>query len=66
MRAGSQPACPSCTSQDLEQQLSSFAVSSSDRRNASASKAVQKAAADGRRDNAIRHAETEAHRKHDH
>lgn len=66
VRPGSKPACSSCQSEDLERQLSTFAVSSSGSRSAAALKAREKAAAIGRRDNAIKEAETQAHRNDDH
>jgi len=66
VRAGHPPRCPACASEDLEQKLSSFAVSSSGLRQAAATKARQKAAATASRDNAALEADIQKHRHEDH
>ena len=66
VRAGHPPVCPACQSQDLEQQLSTFAVSSAGLRRAAADKARAKAAATASRDNAAKEAEIQEHRHEDH
>jgi putative FmdB family regulatory protein len=58
--------CPGCQGQDVEQQLSTFAVSSSERTRAFADSKRRKAAAVAHRDNAAVERELEAHRKEDH
>jgi putative FmdB family regulatory protein len=58
--------CPQCASGDLERQLPTFAVSSSDRTKAAASAKLSKEAHSARRDNAAMDREIEAHRKDDH
>jgi len=66
VRTGHTTACPSCGGESLERQISAPVVSSPERRGAAAAKAVERNAAIGRRDNAIRDKETKEHRKHDH
>jgi putative FmdB family regulatory protein len=58
--------CPSCRSQDLEKQMSAFAVTSSDQTRAFAAAKRKKAAAVAHRDNAAIERELDAHRTEDH
>jgi putative FmdB family regulatory protein len=55
-------ACPHCQSEDLEKLLSSFAVSSSERRDAAALKSRQKAAKIARADNLAMDREINEHK----
>jgi len=66
VRTGHAPACPSCQSQDLEKQPSTFAVSSAGSRAAAALKSRQKAAEIGRQESIVKEAEAKEHRDHDH
>jgi putative FmdB family regulatory protein len=66
VRSQDRPACPSCHGHDLEQLLSSFAVSSADRRAAAATASRKKAAATAVRDNIALEREAEKHRREDH
>jgi putative FmdB family regulatory protein len=58
--------CPTCHGRDLERRFSSFAVSSSEKTQAAATKARTKAAATARRDNAAMEREIQEHRNEDH
>jgi putative FmdB family regulatory protein len=60
------PVCPSCGGRDLERLLSTFAVSSPDRRSQAAAASVKKAATAAKRDNIQLEREAEHHRKEDH
>jgi putative FmdB family regulatory protein len=66
VRPGSAPACPSCASADLERQLSTFAVSSSERSQQMAAAKVKKDTTVGRRDRGAMDREIEQHRKEEH
>jgi putative FmdB family regulatory protein len=66
VRAQDIAACPSCHGVDLEKQLSSFAVSSSERSQAAAASSRKKAAATAGRDRMAVERESDAHRKEDH
>jgi putative FmdB family regulatory protein len=66
VRAGSPPACPSCGGTELQKQLPTFAVSSSERTRAAADKKIRKDAAVARRDNVAMDREIERHRREDH
>jgi putative FmdB family regulatory protein len=66
VRPGHGPACPACSSRDLEQKPSTFAVSSSERRSAIARKTTEKAAQKGAQENASRVAAEARHRNEDH
>jgi putative FmdB family regulatory protein len=66
VRPPAAPACPSCQSADLERQLSTFAVSSSERSRQAADAKRKKAAAIGARDRIALDRESEQHRKEDH
>jgi putative FmdB family regulatory protein len=59
-------ACPACGGHELEQLLSTFAVSSEEKTRAAATKKRQKAAAVARRDNIAMERELEKHRLEDH
>ncbi len=63
---GSGPRCPACNGSDLEQLLSSFAVSSEERTRDAVAKKRQKDAAVARRDNIAAEIEAEKHRAEDH
>jgi putative FmdB family regulatory protein len=65
-RQDAPPACPTCGGVDLDRLVSSFAVSSADQRQASATKARRKAAVAGRRQTAALDREAETHRREDH
>lgn len=58
--------CPACGSEDLEQLLSTFAVSSEEKTRAAADVKRKKAAAVARRDNAAIEREAQRHRMEDH
>jgi putative FmdB family regulatory protein len=60
------PSCPSCQGQDLERQISSFAVNSAERREASASKSRKSQFKEGLQKNLALQREAERHRKEDH
>lgn len=60
------PVCPSCGSADLERLLSLFATSTPESRQAAATKARKKAAAEAHRDNRAIAREQEEHRREDH
>jgi putative FmdB family regulatory protein len=60
------PSCPNCKSADLEKQLTTFAVNSAERTRAAANAKRAQAASTGGRDNIVREAEMNAHRKEDH
>jgi putative FmdB family regulatory protein len=60
------PACPKCQGQDLEKQLSSFAVSSADRTRAAATIARKKAAVTAGRERIETEKEIDRHRREDH
>jgi putative FmdB family regulatory protein len=66
VRGGTTPICPSCQSPDLERQLSTFSVSSSERTRHAADAKRRKAAAIGAQDCAALDREGERHRKEDH
>jgi putative FmdB family regulatory protein len=66
VRSGQPPACPACQSADLEKQLSAFAVSTPERRQASAASSRKKQREVAGRDAAALHAESEKHRLEDH
>ena len=66
VRAGTAPACPACQSADLERQVSTFGVSSSERSRQAADAKRKREAATGRKDRAALDRETEQHRKEDH
>lgn len=66
VRAGSEPSCPACHGTDLDRQLPTFAVSSSERTRAAADKKIKKEAATARRDNIAMEREIEHHRREDH
>jgi putative FmdB family regulatory protein len=66
VRAHDTAACPRCHSADLERLLSSFAVSSAEKRQAAADSSRKKAATVARRDNIAMEAEAEHHRREDH
>lgn len=58
--------CPECHAARLERLLSSFAVSSSETRQAAASKQVAAAAKQGRAETAAQDRDADAHRKEEH
>jgi putative FmdB family regulatory protein len=58
--------CKACASADVERQVSSFAVSSSEKSRAAATAQRRKAASQAYKDNAATEREIEAHRKEDH
>ena len=58
--------CPSCHSRDLERRFSTFAVSSSEKTQAAATKQREKAASVARRDNVAMEREIKEHRNEDH
>ncbi len=58
--------CPSCHGRDLEQLLSTFAVSSDESRRAAADKQVKRAAAVGRQEAIATPREAEEHLREDH
>jgi putative FmdB family regulatory protein len=60
------PICPSCGGTDLEQLLSSFAVSSEEKTRAAATRKRHKEAANARRENIATDIEAEKHRLEDH
>ena len=66
VRPGSEPACPQCQSTELDRQLPTFAVSSSERTRAAADKKIKKEAAVARRDNIAMEREIDHHRHEDH
>ena len=66
VRPGHAPACPACSSQDLEQKPSTFAVSSSESRAATARKTTEKAAQKARLENSSQAAAEARHRDEDH
>ena len=59
-------ACPACGSRDLEQLLSTFAVSYAEKTRAAADKQRKKAAAIGRQESIVAHREAEQHLREDH
>lgn len=65
VRTGVTPACTSCGSEELERQLTSFAVSTADSRQANIQKA-RKAGEKMRKDKAIAQWEYEEHHRHEH
>lgn len=60
--AGPEPGCPNCQGRDLERLLSTFAVSTGDRRSAAALKSRQQAAKVARADNAAMDREINEHK----
>lgn len=62
----SQPSCAACGGTDLERLLSSFAVTSPEKRQAAADSKRKKAAAVAHRDNVAMERESESHRREDH
>ena len=66
VRPGSTTACPACQSQDLERLPSSFAVSTAERRQASAAQSRKRQADVARRDTAEAEKAAERHRIEDH
>lgn len=58
--------CPTCHAADLERLLSTFAATSREKRQAAASKQVQKAAKQGRLDTVATDREADEHRREDH
>jgi putative FmdB family regulatory protein len=58
--------CPACHGRDLERRFSSFAVSSSEKTQAAATKARKKAATTARCDNEAMEREINEHRNEDH
>ena len=66
VRTGHPPICPSCQSTDLEQQLTTFAVKTSDRSQAAAAASRHRHAVQGHKDTAERERDAEKHRKEDH
>ena len=66
VRPGTTTLCPSCQSQDLERLLSSFAVSTPERRQAAAAQSRKKQADVARRDTAEAEKAAERHRLEDH
>jgi putative FmdB family regulatory protein len=60
------PHCPACQGVDLERLLTSFAVKTPERSQASASAKRAQEAAVARRDNVAREREIDEHRKEDH
>ena len=60
------PECPACQSRELEKRLSSFAVSSPEKKRAVADRQVKKAASDERRVQHERDAHAEKHRHEEH
>ena len=60
------PPCPACQGEDLERQVSTFAVSSSERRQAAATAKRSKAAVTASRDNMAMERENLKHRHEDH
>ena len=59
------PACPACGAADPERQISSFAVSSPEKRKAIAGAKVARDRKEGLRDRAAMDREAEAHRRED-
>jgi putative FmdB family regulatory protein len=66
VRPGHEPVCPSCQSADLEKLLSLFAVSTAERRQASAAASRRKQREVAGRDATALNAESEKHRLEDH
>jgi putative FmdB family regulatory protein len=60
------PECPACRSRDLAKLLSSFAVTSPEKKQAIADRQVKKAAATERKIQAERDADAEKHRHEEH
>ncbi|MFI5179095.1 MAG: zinc ribbon domain-containing protein [Vicinamibacterales bacterium] len=60
------PECPACRGRDLEQLLSTFAVSSAEKTQAAATAKRQKEASVARRDTVAMDIEAEKHRVEDH
>jgi putative FmdB family regulatory protein len=66
VRAGSEPACPSCKSGDLERQISTFAVKSSERTRAAADKKITRDGQAGWDKTREIERDAEKHRREDH
>ena len=66
VRAGSEPACPSCQSGDLERQISTFAVKSGDRTRAAADKQINRDGKAGWEKTREIERDAEKHRREDH
>jgi len=66
VRPGHAPACPTCGSSELEQQLATFAVKTAERSQAAAAANRHKYAVQGAIENRVREAEAEKHRDEDH
>ena len=66
VRSQDTPECPTCHGHDLEKLMSSFAVSSPERRSAVAKAQVAKAAAIGRKETIAMDEEINHHRMEDH
>ena len=66
VRPGHTPACPACESTELEKLPSMFAVSTAERRQASAAASVKRQREVAGRDSAAEFAESEKHRLEDH
>ncbi len=66
VRPGHPPVCPSCQSEDLERQLSTFAMTTRDQTQARADVKRKKEAHTARRDTAAMDREILAHRREDH
>jgi putative FmdB family regulatory protein len=66
LRPQDTPACPSCHSRDLVKLLSSFAVTTPEKKREVASRQVKKAAAVERKVQAERDADAEKHRHEEH
>ncbi|HUL75533.1 MAG TPA: zinc ribbon domain-containing protein [Vicinamibacterales bacterium] len=66
VRPGHPPACPSCRSEDLERQLSTFTTTTRERTQAAADVKRRKEAYQGRRDTAAMDREIARHREEDH
>jgi putative FmdB family regulatory protein len=66
VRPGHPPVCPGCQSEDLERQLSTFAMTTRDQTQARADVKRKKEAHTARRDTAAMDREILAHRREDH
>lgn len=66
VRTGSEPACPSCQSRDLDRQVSTFAVKSAERTRAAADKQIKRDGQRGWEKTAEIERDAEKHRREDH
>jgi putative FmdB family regulatory protein len=66
VRAGNEPSCPACKSQDLERQPSTFAVKSSERSRTAADRKIKRDSEAGWQKTMDIERAAEKHRKEDH